>query len=90
MFFWQSVIVLIIFSTVCCWAWPPGESESKICFQFTDSNAIDPKCSLFCQSKNKLGGTCKKRRCVCYDKESNENSNEDQDDNKQKRIAKLY
>ncbi len=52
-------------------AWPL-EDDSKICFQLSGSSNADAKCAAYCKTKKGKGGSCIKKRCVCYDNQSGE------------------
>jgi hypothetical protein len=72
MFHWQLIVLFIVVMTTISMAWPL-EDDSKICFQLSCSGNADAKCAAYCKTKKgKSGGSCNKKRCVCNNKQSDE------------------
>jgi len=68
----QYFVFFLLFLTTICLA-SPFDDDSKTCFFMIGSSDANAKCSAYCKTqKNKAGGSCQKRRCVCFGGSSKE------------------
>ena len=81
MLHWQFALVLVVCLTAVCWAWPTDEDDTKACAQIGGSSYGNAKCRAYCISKNKKGGACEKKRCVC-----NDDGNSKENDRKKRQL----
>ncbi|CAF3530392.1 unnamed protein product [Rotaria socialis] len=83
---WQLLIILTLFISATCLIWPDDNDNdiTKMCFHFAGLFDGDLRCSKYCESRGKAGGTCTKKRCVCKEKKSDgDNSGEGNQENQQ-------
>jgi hypothetical protein len=85
MFYWQLLVFFLLFLTTVRMTSSTDDDDSKICFVITGSPNGDAKCSAYCiNKKKKAGGTCQKKRCVCFNSPS-KGDKDNQNQNSQSR-----